>query len=224
VGAARAAAQVIATIRESALKSVYIKELAKWTNQDLSEVSQLVDRAAKEKVVAAVAPLRTSVETTEAVSAFETPDLRDPLVRFERQLLEVLIQHPNSVADEDYLELISGDFVSSAHATIAASIRTLVDQRTNPSWLSQLAQSLDPSLHPLLRSIAATELPASDELELKRYVEGVVVSGFINSLTRQKLSLQAALRQADQSDSQKISEIQKQLVAIEQRRRALQGG
>jgi DNA primase len=224
VGAARAAAQVIATIRDSALRSVYIKELANWTNLDLSEVSQLVDRAVKEKIVTAVAPLRTSTESTEAAATFQNPDLRDPFVRFERQLLEVLIQHPSSVAHQDYLELISGDFVASAHATIAASIRALVDQRTTPSWLSQLSESVDPSLQPLLRSIAATELPASDEVELKKYVEGVVVSGFINSLTRQKLSLQAALRQADQSDTKKISELQNQLVAIEQRRRALQGG
>jgi hypothetical protein len=43
-------------------------------------------------------------------------------------------------------------------------------------------------------------------------------------LTRQKLSLQAVLRQTEPSDSAKISEIQKELMDIEQRRRALQGG
>jgi hypothetical protein len=72
--------------------------------------------------------------------------------------------------------------------------------------------------------MAATSLPASTEEELKRYIDGVAVSGFINLLTRQKLSLQAVLRQTEPSDSAKISEIQKDLMDIEQRRRALQGG
>jgi hypothetical protein len=72
--------------------------------------------------------------------------------------------------------------------------------------------------------MAATALPASTPEELKRYIDGVVVSGFINLLTREKLSLQAVLRQTEPTDSAKIAEIQKELMEIEHRRRALQGG
>jgi hypothetical protein len=60
--------------------------------------------------------------------------------------------------------------------------------------------------------------------ELKRYIDGVVVSGFVNLLTRQKLSLQAVLRQTDPSETAKIADVQKELIEIEQRRRALQSG
>jgi hypothetical protein len=67
-------------------------------------------------------------------------------------------------------------------------------------------------------------LPAGNEQELARYVAGVVNSGFINLLTRQKLSMQAVLRQLDPSDTEKIAEIQRELVSIEERRRKLQGG
>ena len=225
VGAARAAAAVIATIRDSALRSVYIRELANWVNLDLTEVSQLVDRAIKEKIVAAVAPLRQD-QIPEAASeaSFQAPDLKDPVVRFERQLLEVLIQQPKLIAKETMAELLSGDFLAAAHAAVAGGVAAVLESREDLNWLAKIAEALDSALHPTLRSLAATELPASDEKELAKYVAGVVNSGFINLLTRQKLSMQAVLRQLDTAETEKIAKIQTELVSIEERRRKLQGG
>jgi DNA primase len=224
VGAARAAAGVIATIRDSAMRSVYLREVANWVNLDVSEVSALVERAIKDKVVAAVAPLRQDFAAEPAVQSFEEPDLRDPTIRFERQLLEVLIQHPAEIEEDKFLELVSGDFLANVHSLLASALLANVANRKDPNWLVKLSESLDPALHRILRAMAATSLPASTEEELKRYIDGVAVSGFINLLTRQKLSLQAVLRQTEPTDSAKISEIQKELMDIEQRRRALQGG
>ena len=225
VGAARAAAAVIATIRDTAMRSVYLREVANWVNLDVSEVSALVDRAIKDKVVTAVAPMRQDAPAPEqVVQTYEQPDLRDPTIRFERQLLEVLVQHPAEVEESKFIELVSGDFLAKVHAVMAAALATNVANRKDPSWLAKLSESIDPALHQSLRAIAATALPARTPDELRKYIDGVVVSGFVNLLTRQKLSLQAVLRQTEASDSAKISEIQKELMDIENRRRALQGG
>ena len=225
VGAARASAAVIATIRDSALRSVYIRELANWVNLDLSEVSALVDRAIKEKVVSAVAPLRQDVvPEAPAETVFQAPDLKDPAVRFERQLLEVLVQQPAQISLEDIKQLSAGDFLAGVHSAIARGIASVIEYRTDPNWLPKLAEAIDPSLHSSLRSLAATELPARNEQELVRYVSGVVNAGHIALLTRQKLSMQAVLRQLDASESEKIEQIQRELIAIEDRRRKLQGG
>jgi DNA primase len=224
VGAARAAAHVIATIRDSAMRSVYLREVANWVNLDLSEVSALVERAIKDKVVANVAPMRQDTTPEPAVQAFEEPDLRDPTIRFERQLLEVLIQHPAEVEEAKFQELVSGDFLAKVHSLIASVLAANSAHRKDSNWLVKLTEDLDPTLHQSLRAMAATALPASTPEELKRYIDGVVVSGFVNLLTRQKLSLQAVLRQTEPSDSARIVEIQRELMDIEQRRRALQGG
>ena len=224
VGAARAAAYVIATIRDSAMRSVYLREVSNWVNLDVSEVSALVDRAVKDKVVAAVAPMRQNIAAEPSTQAFEEPDLRDPTIRFERQLLEVLIQHPGEVDGEKFVELVSGDFLAKAHSSLASVLADNVAHRNDSNWLEKLSAGLEPALHQSLRAIAATALPASSSEELKRYIDGVVVSGFINLLTRQKLSLQAVLRQTDSSDTEKVAKTQKELIDIEQRRRALQGG
>jgi DNA primase len=225
VGAARASASVIATIRDSALRSVYIRELANWVNLDLSEVSALVDRAIKEKVVSAVAPLRQdSIPEAPVETAFQAPDLKDPAVRFERQLLEVLVQQPTMVAAEDLKQLSSGDFLAGAHGAIAKAIYSALEHRSDNNWLPKIAEALEPTLHSALRSLAATELPASNDQELERYVSGVVNAGFIALLTRQKLSMQAVLRQLDPAETAKIEQIQRELISVEERRRKLQGG
>ena len=224
VGAARAAANVIATIRDSAMRSVYLREVANWVNLDVSEVSSLVDRALKDKVVAAVAPMRQDVAPEPATQAFEEPDLRDPTIRFERQLLEVLIQHPGEVDEEKFVELVSGDFLAKVHSLLASALATNLAHRKDQNWLEKLSEALESTLHQSLRAIAATALPASTADELKRYIDGVVISGSINLLTRQKLSLQAVLRQTEPTDAAKIAEVQRELMDIEQRRRALQGG
>jgi DNA primase len=225
VGAARASAAVIATIRDSALRSVYIRELANWVNLDLSEVTNLVDRAIKEKVVQAVAPLRQDpVPEAEVETSFQAPDLKDPVVRFERQLLEVLTQQPSRVSKEVMAELLASDFLAGAHAAIASGLAKSLEAKDGTNWLATIAENVDPALHGTLRSLAATELPAGNDEEVARYVSGVVNSGFINLLTRQKLSMQAVLRQLDPSETEKIAEVQKELMSIEQRRRSLQGG
>ena len=225
VGAARASASVIATIRDSALRSVYIRELANWVNLDLSEVSALVDRAIKEKVVSAVAPLRQdSVPEAPVETAFQAPDLKDPAVRFERQLLEVLVQQPTMVAAEDLKQLSSGDFLAGAHGAIAKAISLALEHRSDTNWLPRIAEALEPALHSALRSLAATELPARNEQELERYVAGVVNAGFIALLTRQKLSMQAVLRQLDPAETAQIEQLQRELISVEERRRKLQGG
>jgi len=225
VGAARASASVIATIRDSALRSVYIRELANWVNLDLSEVSALVDRAIKEKVVSAVAPLRhDSIPEAPVETAFQAPDLKDPAVRFERQLLEVLVQQPTMVAAEDLKQLSSGDFLAGAHGAIAKAIYSALEHRSDTNWLPRIAEALEPVLHSALRSLAATELPARNEQELERYVAGVVNAGFIALLTRQKLSMQAVLRQLDPAETAQIEQLQRELISVEERRRKLQGG
>jgi DNA primase len=194
-------------------------------NLDLSEVSALVERAIKEKVVSAVAPLRQdSAPEIPAETVFQAPDLKDPAIRFERQLLEVLVQQPAQISPEDMKQLSEGDFLAGVHGAIARGISTVLEYRSDPNWLPKLAEAIDPSLHSSLRSLAATELPARNEQELIRYVSGVVNAGHIALLTRQKLSMQAVLRQLDPSDTSRIEQIQRELVAIEDRRRKLQVG
>lgn len=224
VGAARAAASVLAGIKDPAMRSVYLREVANWVNLDVSEVSDLLDRAQRDRTTQAVSNLRVSPAQVPSSPEIEVADLRDPTVRFERQLLEVLIQHPRKVSEGDYREILEADFIAPLHNRFVRILRDNIERRLDPDFLSKIASDLPEEYHPTLRAIAAAELPARNEEELARYIEGVVVSGFINLISRQKLSLQAVLRQLDPTETEKISVIQRELVELESRRRKLQGG
>lgn len=230
VGAARAAAPVVAAIRDSAMRPAYIRELAGWVNLDGNEVAALVDAAGKVSRSEAVKDLRRD-EPNDSVPAalpgdagFSQPDLSDPISRFERQVLEVLVQVPSSFTQEQLIRIVRDGFSAPAHNAILEAIGTSMVSHDSNDWMNVIGGATPPELHPLLRSIAAQALPAKNDEELIRYGQGVVSRALINALAHEKADLLAALRRTDVSeDPTEGSRIQLALVELEAERRKLQG-
>lgn len=245
VGAARAAAPVIAGIRDAALRPAYIRELAGWVSLDGNEISGLVESAVRQGAKEAVSGLRvegnaipaSSSAASSAVSgqgdepsvfgdnpALETLNLNDPIIRFERQVLEVLVQLP-LVYDSSALEKIATvGFSTPAHNVILRTMLLVAASQKSADWLNQIASSLQPELLGMLREIAAKALPAADEASLIRYGQGVITKALMNSLALEKAQLLAALRRTDASaNPDESGRIQRALVDLEAQRRKLQG-
>ena len=89
VGAARAAAPVVAQILDPSMRPAYTRDLAGWVNLDGNEVAALVDAAAKTAKQDAVKDLRRDsapTESTEPIASttdegdrFAQPNLADPI-------------------------------------------------------------------------------------------------------------------------------------------------
>ena len=230
VGAARAAAPVVSAIRDSAMRPAYIRELAGWVNLDGNEVASLVDAAAKESRSDAVKELRRDqqpIETESGTSgegAFALPNLNDPITRFERQVLEVLVQVPNSFSKEQLIRIVRDGFSDPAHNAILEAIGTSLVSHGSLDWLNVIGGATPAELHSLLRSIAAQSLPAKTDAELVRYGQGVVSRALTNALAHEKADLLAALRRTDAvQDAAESARIQRALVDLETERRKLQG-
>ncbi len=230
VGAARAAAPVVSAIRDSAMRPAYIRELAGWVNLDGNEVASLVDAAAKESRSDAVKELRRDQQTIETESgtsgegAFALPNLNDPITRFERQVLEVLVQVPNSFSKEQLIRIVRDGFSDPAHNAILEAIGTSLVSHGSLDWLNVIGGATPAELHSLLRSIAAQSLPAKTDAELVRYGQGVVSRALTNALAHEKADLLAALRRTDAvQDAAESARIQRALVDLETERRKLQG-
>ncbi|MEY4436643.1 MAG: hypothetical protein RL100_107 [Actinomycetota bacterium] len=226
VGAARAAAPVVASIRDSAMRPAYIRELAGWVNLDGNEVAALVDAAGKVGKAEAVADLRKDallvpVQPAE-VGEFSMPNLNDPIARFERQVLEVLVQVPDSFTAEQVVRIIRDGFSSSAHNAILEAIGSSIAAKSNNDYLNSIITACEPELHGLLRSIAAQALPAKNHEDLVRYGKGVIARALVNALAHSKAELMAALRR-DGIDGNESARIQRELVELEAERRKLQG-
>ena len=230
VGAARAAAPVVAAIRDSAMRPAYIRELAGWVNLEGNEVAALVDSAGKESRADAVKDLRREgapVVASEPVadeSEFSLPNLNDPITRFERQVLEVLIQVPNSYSNEQVIRIIRDGFSAPAHNAILEAIGTSLVSHGSNDWLNVIGGATPAELHSLLRSIAAQALPAKSEADLVKYGQGVITRALINALAHEKADLMSSLRRTDiAEDANESARIQRALVELEAERRKLQG-
>ena len=230
VGAARAAAPVVAAIRDSAMRPAYIRELAGWVNLDGNEVAALVDAAGKQSRTDAVKEIRrddTPVVPQEELvvdSVFPIPNLNDPITRFERQVLEVLVQIPGSFTQEQLIRIVRDGFSAPAHNAILEAIGTSMVSYGSSDWLNVIGGATPAELHSLLRAIAAQGLPAKNEIDLVRYGQGVIARALTNALAHEKADLLAALRRTDVVDSaEESARIQRALVELETERRKLQG-
>jgi DNA primase len=239
VGAARAAAPVVAAIRDSAMRPAYIRELAGWVNLGGNEVAALVDAAGKEAKSDAVKDLRRdqsqadssdgSRETEpdsqqEDAAQYPQPNLNDPITRFERQVLEVLVQVPASFNQEQLIRIVRDGFSAPAHNAILEAIGTSMVSLGSADWLNVIGSATPPELHSQLRAIAAQGLPAKTAEDLVRYGQGVISRALINALEHEKANLLSLLKRNDVvDDAAKTSEIQKSLVELEAERRRLQG-
>jgi DNA primase len=239
VGAARAAAPVVAAIRDSAMRPAYIRELAGWVNLGGNEVAALVDAAGKESKAEAVKELRRDQPTNSGSSGVEQddsvppqdnaeqyplPNLNDPITRFERQVLEVLVQVPASFNQEQLIRIVRDGFSAPAHNAILEAIGTSMVSLGSSDWLNVIGGATPVELHSQLRAIAAQALPAKTDADLVKYGQGVISRALINALEHEKANLLSLLKRSDVvDDADKTSEIQRTLVQIESERRRLQG-
>lgn len=238
VSATRAAAPVIASIRDEALRPAYVRELAGWVNLPPDEVSRITNEAIKQKRSADVASLRTdrsglaeqsadsgsndAVDTsTETVTAFPPVDLRDPINIVERQTLEVLVQCPQAFNQAQLQRIVSTGMSAPAHnAMLSALIPALAVEAD--TWLGRIEKVTQPQLLNDLRAIAAKELPVANEVQLEAYARGVVTKAMERTLAREKAELLAKLRRTDASIMpEEHRAVQQQLMALETERRQL---
>ena len=238
VAAARAAAPVIAQIRDAALRPAYIRELAGWVSLDGNEIAALVDVAMKQVRNESVASMRRDnvgnkdagpkdardADAPPADSVESSPypaiNLRDPIMRFERQLLEVIVQVPAALDQGLALRICKSAFSAPTHIAVANSIEGAIALLGKHEFLPTLAISLPPELQPVLLEIAGQPLPARNEAELLVYAQGVVSRGISAILAREKNELLAALRR-EEPETETHRQIGIQLQELEAERRAL---
>ena len=241
VSAVRAAAPVIAGIRDEALRPAYVRELAGWVSMPPDEVARIVSEATKAHRTAAVAGLRTdtirSGQTSEALQpdiaeptnslpkpvSYPPVNLNDPLARSERQTLEVLVQMPQAFNQAQLARLASAQMSAPAHnAILQALVRALSEDAD--TWLGRIQKAIDPALGQLLLAIAASPLPANTEAQLSAYAAGVIGKALERAIAQEKAHALAELRRTDAAtDPSAHRSLQERLVQLESERRAIIG-
>ena len=215
IAAARSAAPVIAELVDPALRSGYTRSLAEWVSLDVSEVSNIVALQGRAVRAENVSQMRTST--------VEAPIKQDgPQQRLERQILEILVQRPQSFTPQQLRRITAAGLTSSEHQLVLSAASSISDQLGATDFANQLSLLVPDDQVGLIRELALANLPVRNDAELGKYSSGIVRGALMQALAREKTDLLAALKRIDSSaNADQVAQIQQQLVELESERRAL---
>jgi len=215
VAAARSAAPVIAELVDPALRSGYTRSLAEWVSLDVTDVANLISDQGRQVRASNVQQMRSAPEAPQAAAP-------GPQQRLERQILEVLVQRPNSFTPLQLRRICAAGFTTNEHQQILVAATALAEQLESSDFANQLSNMVADELAGVIRELALSALPVRDSQELERYSLGVVRGAMMQALAREKTDLLAALKRVDAaSHPEQVNQIQQQLMELETERRSL---
>jgi DNA primase len=233
IAALRAAAPVVAEIRDPSLRPGYTRELARMLGLELGEVTQAVRSASSRSKSqgersgqsATRAPGRANTESevtdapTRPFSITELPN--DPSTRLERDALQAMLQYPDAVGPELLRHAVDCRFGNPSLAVIRDGIASVLASPDPALRVDRVVQEVPQPFAGVVRQLAVAPVPQRGEDELAAYVQGIVSSLIDRELLRQKSELLGRLQRTDRSDTATYSTLQRALMDLETERRAL---
>jgi DNA primase len=216
--ALRAAAPVVSKIRDRVIRDGYARELAGWLGMNPDDVLREI-RAGATNTTPATSPTAPAPEgdkpyTMESLS-------KDPVTTLERDVLMVLLQHPDVVPAERATAVLSTQFSHAALALVRDAMLSVFDKYQDGAWVSRVTAETPEALQPLVGQLSVAPLPES-KAQTERYCLGVTATLLDRDLLRQKAELMSTLQRTDAAlDPAGHRVVQEQLVTIEAKRREL---
>ncbi|KQY47696.1 DNA primase [Cellulomonas sp. Root137] len=233
IGALRAAAPIVAGIRDAGLRPEYTRLLSGWLGiDDQDSVRRAVQGASPSTRPAAPRTERPSSEPVQVpVARMPVPDRRDPVAQIERTALEVVLQRPDLVAP-DFDELPSDAFGAPAYRAVHEAIRAaggltvarplLQSSGGSTGWVGAVIEQAAEPVRALVTELAVAPLPEDRPESLEGYVKGVVLRLVEIGFTRHIADLRGRLQRMDaEADPAAYQAAFAELVEVEGRRRNL---
>ncbi|MDF2146001.1 DNA primase [Knoellia sp. p5-6-4] len=210
----RAAAPIVANIRDTSMRPEYTRTVAGWIGVEVEQVQAEVARAgrmaareAKGEDTPHGAPARRDVDVVpepsveEARATMPMPDLRDPVIFAERQLLQCLLQFPSCFESADVDAIAPESFGAPAHRAVFDGIRAaggLQPGLSEKAWADRVTETAPLAVRPLVSELAVAPLPTRFDkttgLPERRYTTALLVRVKEISLTRKIADAMSAMR------------------------------
>ena len=228
VQALRAVAPIVAGIRDRSLRPEYTRTVAGWLGLEVEQVATEVHRASTSSRAGSPSGPgqgqqgggRRGPSAGEASGSAESrehddsprdlmprPDLRDPVVFTERQLLQAVLQFPAAVDQGQYDGIEPASFSAPAHRAVHDAIAAaggLPAAATTAVWADKVAEAAAATVRPLVSELAVAPVPARVDpttgVPDQRYVNELLVRVREVSLTRRIGDAMSALRRMDSGD------------------------
>ena len=231
VAALRAAAPIVASIRDQALNIEYVRDLAKRLGMDPAEVGRTVRAVAGRASVDASRAPGSGGQGGEATQpggpvperAPSISDLpRDLVTRLERDAIMAILQHPEAVGRPLADRAVQVAYSNASLAVVRDGIAVSMDAFDSTNWLDRVIEEVPQPFATLVKELGVAPIPVGDAADLPIYCAGVTSALIDKDLVRRKRELLGQLQRLDAlADPTKSREIQQQLVVVEQERRLL---
>ena len=236
VKALRAAAPVVARIRDRALQREYTRSLAGWIGMDISEVARAVRSSGN------LRPASNGRGVTPEASA-PMPVRRgpeDPVSKIERQALEALVQYPMYVVGSGFEELGGEAFSVPSYRAVHDAIRAAggldafvkllrqaeehfgkgekAVQAATRAFVDDVRELMIPEVAAVLMELAVAPLPQDREDQLRAYCRGAMGAMVRLDVTRRLADANANLQRLGEDDPQ-YTQAFRELMRLEEVRR-----
>ena len=236
VRALGAVAPIVAGIRDRSLRPEYTRTVAGWLGVEVEQVANEVARATRMAARATGPGSGTGTDPgTDLVTgreqgheqgneqgneqgeghgdehAFELarPDLRDPVVAAERQLLQAALQFPNLVDPAGFESIAADSFSAPAHRGVHDAIQAAggitAASGGDSRWADRVSEAAALTVRPLVSELAVAPVPARVDpltgLPERRYVDELLVRIQEVALTRQIGDAISAMRRVPPDDT-----------------------
>lgn len=228
IAALRAAAPVVAEIRDPALRPGYSRELARMLGLDMTEVNSAVRSAGSR-------PRSSGPEgrdqqggrgggespAAEAPLGARIADLPvDVVTRIEREALMAMLQLPQAMGPELLARAAHAAVTNETLRVVRDAVVANLERAEDRDWVEHVADDVPGPFASLVRQLAVAPIPAADEEGLARYSRDVAISLIERDLLREIAELRGALQRAS-ADPVMARAVQVRLVELEREKRAL---
>lgn len=215
VAALRAAAPVVAGIRDNALRPGYARFVAGKIGIPVEDVLRAVHSASR----------RGGGGDSVPAQAAEPSSSSDPVLEVERQALQVALQYPLVVPPQQFDALTGEVFRSPGHHAVHDAIRAaggIAQAHNDPAnWAKNVLNAAPDVITGLVSELAVRPLPMNDN-DTTRYCRAILLKLFQLDITRVSADLHGRLQRLDAvADADESAEVLAQLQQLEERRRAL---
>lgn len=228
VQALRAAAPVVAGIRDQALVTEYARLLAKWLGTDPAEALAAVRAARSGGPSTRSARSGSGSHGTEGDALVEAaPPItlarlgRDPNTRLEVEALQALLQYPGEVGPELSGRVVAAAFADASLAVVRDAIAVRLGAAGDPGWVDDVALEAPEPYRGLVRELAVSPIPGRPDT-IGQTVRAVAASIVDRELLRRKRDALGALQRVErEADPERFAQLQRDLVAIDAERTRL---
>jgi DNA primase len=226
VDAVRAAARLVASIRDKSKVEAFSRELAGMVGVDIEEARSEVRRAAQRPARQDQRPGSPTAQPTPppAQPREPLPDLRDPRFSIERETLKLMIQHPAAVG-RSAADVGGNDFTHPTYRAVWELVAANGGPATgaaDPGWASRLRDTAaDPAVSSAISALGVEPLRTAKDPE-PTYVAAHVYRLLELTAMRRIADLKSRLQRTNPVEqTADYNRMFGELVALEQHRRSM---